>query len=216
MRKINLLAVIAAALMALSLPALASAQGSYDPWYGRDRDRDYRRNDDYRRNGNYDYGRYDYRTVRDSVRRLNDLSRRLQNDLDHTLDRGRENGSRHEDRLNDLARQFRDAAGDLKNRFGDGRDLYRSENEARHVLDLSQTVEQRIRHHFNDQRIYNDWSQISSELNIIADAYGYNGGYYNNGGYGNDPYYRNDPYRNDDRYRRRSGVNWGDILRRIP
>ncbi len=55
--------IFAAATLALCLPVLAAAQGTYDPW-GRNRDDEYRRN----RNGNY--GRYDERYLKDSIQRL--------------------------------------------------------------------------------------------------------------------------------------------------
>src|SRR2546423_12955897 len=111
---------IAAALMALFLPLLASAQGGYDPWNRDRRDRDDR---DYRRDRNYDdnYGRSDYRGVRDSARRLRDYAHQLQRDLDHTLDHSDENGTRHEDRINDIAITFRDAARDFSESVNDGR-----------------------------------------------------------------------------------------------
>ncbi|MGA9997171.1 MAG: hypothetical protein WBP93_17265 [Pyrinomonadaceae bacterium] len=162
--------ILAAALLALCLPVLAAAQGTYDP-YGRDRD--YRRN-----NG----GNYDNRALRDSIRRLSDLSGRFQNDLDRALDRSRVDGTRREDNINEEAREFRRAANDLKNRFGDGRDLYRSQSEAQRVLELGQRLQRVTRLAGYDQRIASDWSQISQELNFIASVYG-NNGYNNNGNY---------------------------------
>lgn len=192
--------VLAAALIALCLPVLAAAQGTYDP---------YGRNGDYRRgNGGYG-GNYDDRALRDSIRRLNDLSGRFQSDLDRALDRSRVNGTRREDNINEEAREFRRATNDLKNRFGDGRDLYRSQNEAQRVLDLGRRLQRVTRIAGYDQRIYSDWSQINQELNFIASAYG-NNGYYNNG-----DNRRNDPYgRNRNNYpRTNNNVPW---WRRLP
>ncbi len=60
--------IFAAAILALCLPVLAAAQGTYDPW-GRDRN-----DDSYRRDRNGNYGRYDERYLRDSVRRLDRLA----------------------------------------------------------------------------------------------------------------------------------------------
>ncbi len=157
-----------AALIALCLPALAAAQGVYDP-YGRP---DYRRNDDYRRD-NERYRRYDYRQVRDSVRRLENASDRLQRDLDRALDHSRVDGTRREDRINQLARDFHRATENLKDRFGDGRDLYRSEGEARRVFELASQIGRIIQRTARyDNRVASDWSQVQQELNIIGDAYG--------------------------------------------
>jgi hypothetical protein len=170
-------AVIAAALLALCLPALAAAQNT-DRW-GRpvyqQNDRDYRR--DGVRNSNYDQ-----RALRDSIRRLSNLSERFDDDLDRALDHSRADGTRREDRINNQAKDFRRAANDLKNRFGDGRNMQRSRNEAARVLELGNTLGRIADRRLSDNRVAADWSQINQELRYIADAYGlrFNG---NNGGY---------------------------------
>ncbi|MDQ3821299.1 MAG: hypothetical protein M3362_26965 [Acidobacteriota bacterium] len=190
----NILTITAAALMALFLPIIASAQGSYDPW-GRDRrDRDW----GYNRDRNYDdyYGRNSYRRLRDSASRLKDYAHQLQRDLDHTLDRSDEDGTRHEDRLNAIAQRFRDAASDFRERVGDGRDLNRSSDEARRLLELGGRLERSIEHHFDNYRIRSDWQRVNQELRTIADIYGFGrGGYYGNGGgnWGNNPWGRRYP-----------------------
>ncbi len=191
--------------MALCLPVLAAAQGTYDPW-GRNRDDEYRRN----RNGNY--GRYDERYLKDSIQRLDRLAKNFERDLDRDLDHSREDGTRHEDRVNNEARDFRNAVGNLKSRFGNGRELNRSVDEAQRVLQEANRTERVARHHFDNSRLASEWSQIRRELSVIADAYGIG----NYGRYNDDGYYRND--RNDD-YRRnnpnnRNGNN--DWWRRIP
>ncbi len=197
--------IFAAATLALCLPVLAAAQGTYDPW-GRNRDDEYRRN----RNGNY--GRYDERYLKDSIQRLDRLAKNFERDLDRDLDHSREDGTRHEDRVNNEARDFRNAVGNLKSRFGNGRELNRSVDEAQKVLQEANRTERVARHHFDNSRLASEWSQIRRELSVIADAYGIG----NYGRYNDDGYYRND--RNDD-YRRnnpnnRNGNN--DWWRRIP
>jgi hypothetical protein len=202
-RRTILLTVIATALLALSLPSMAAAQGNYDPYYRRNRDR---RDDN--------YGRYDTRYLRDSVRRLKDLSGRFEDNLDRALDRSRVDGTRREDQLNNVARDFHRAAKDLENRFDDRRDLNRSAGEAQRVLNLGSQLD-RIVQRVGDGRVRSDWMQIRQELNVIADAYGYR----TNGYYGDDDYYRRDDdrYRRNDPYRRnRTGQAVRDILRRIP
>ena len=79
-------------------------------------------------------GRYDDRGLRDSVHRLDRLAKDFERDMDRALDRSRANGSRREDQINNQVHQFRDAVGDLKSRVGNGRDLNRSADEARRVL----------------------------------------------------------------------------------
>jgi hypothetical protein len=194
------ISIFAAAVLALCLPALAAAQGTYDPW-GRNRDDDY-----YRRNRNGNYGRYDERYLRDSIHRLDRLAKEFEKDLDRALDRSRTDGTRREDNMNNRARQFRDAVGDLKSRFGNGRDLNRSRNEAARVLQEARQLDRIGNTRRVDNEVASDWSQIRQELRVISDAYGL-------GSYGDDGYYRNG--RRDDVYRR-NPTNNNDWWRRIP
>lgn len=196
----TILTVIATALIALCLPVLASAQGTYDP-YGRNRDRDYGRNDG-------SYGRYDDRALRDAARRVNDRSKDFQRRLDSALDNSRYDNSRREDRINDTAKEFRNAAGNFKDRVGDGRNQNRGADEARRLLQLGSQIDRFVQRSQLDSRSASDWSQIRQDLRLIANAYGFNfsGGY--DGGYR-----RDDDYRRDDRNRRRDNNPW---WQRIP
>ena len=181
--------IFAAAILALALPAAASAQ-----WGG-----------NYPQNRYPDdrYGRYDDRGLRDSVHRLDRLAKDFERDMDRALDRSRANGSRQEDRINDQVHQFRDAVGDLKSRVGNGRDLNRSANEARRVLQEGQQLDRVARPRWYDNRLASEWSQIQRELSYISNVYGYR---YNGGGYG-----RDDDWRRNDR-----NNNNNDWWRRIP
>ena len=157
--------IFAAAILALCLPALAAAQGTYDPW-GRNRDDGYRRNRDddyYRRNRNGNNGRYDERYLKDSIQRLDRLGKDFERDLDRDLDSSREDGSRHEDRVNNEARDFRSAVGNLKSRFGNGRDLNRSTNEAQRVLQEANRTERATRHHLDNSRLASSQRRLSPE-----------------------------------------------------
>lgn len=180
--------VFAAALLALCLPAVAAAQWDRNPDYGRDQDRDDGR-----------YGRYDDRYLRDSIQRLDRLSKNFERALDRELDRSHEDGTRHEDRVNNEVHDFRRAVGDLKSRFGNGRDLNRSRNEAQRVLRSAREAERASRHHFRNGQLANQWSQIRQELNVIAQAYG--------------SYGYNDDYNRNDRNRRSNNNDW---WRRLP
>jgi len=186
--------IFAAAILALALPVIAVAQGGYGyPDYGRNRDN---------RNGNY--GRYDDRFLRDSILRLDRLAKDFERSLDRELDRSHEDGTRHEDRLNHEARDFRNAVSRLKSSFGNGRDLNRSRNELQQVLSEANRTERVARHHFGNRRLASEWMQIQQELRDISNGYrlgygGYNDGGYNNGGY---------PNGRDDRNRNRNNNDW--------
>ena len=187
--------IFAAAILALVLPATASAQ-----WGRQDRYPD-----------NRGYGRYDDRGLRDSVHRLDRLAKDFERDMDRALDRSRADGTNREDRINDQVHQFRDAVGDLKSRVGDGRDLNRSSNEARRVFQKADELDRFARRGF-DGRTASQWSQIQQELRYISGAYGFGYG----GGYGrDDDYRRNDDGRRNDRRNDRNDRN-SDWWRRIP
>ena len=181
--------IFAAAILALALPAAASAQ-----WGRNDRG----------------YGRYDDRGLRDSVQRLDRLAKDFERDMDRALDHSRTNGSRREDQINNQIHQFRDAVGDLKSRVGNGRDLNRSENEARRVLQEADQIDRFARRGF-DGRTSSEWSQIQQELRYISNVYGfgYGGGY---GDYGRDDDWRRDRNDRNDRNNNRNNDWW----RRIP
>jgi hypothetical protein len=205
-RRTLTVSIFSAVMLALCLPVLAAAQGTYDPW-GRNRDDDYRRD----RNGNYGRsGRYDERYVRDSIHRLDRLAKDFERDLDRALDHSRVNGSQREDRINAQGHDFRRAVSALKSSFGNGRDLNRSRDEAQRVLQEARQLDRIGRARGIDNRVASEWSQIQQELRVISDAYGL--GY--SGGYNDDGYYRNDR-RNDD-YRRNRTNNNNDWWRRIP
>lgn len=187
--------LFAAAILALCLPVAAAAQ-----WGGRyPQDRYPDRYPD-----NRGSGRYDDRGLRDSVHRLDRLAKDFERDMDRALDRSRADGSRREDQINNQVHQFRDAVGDLKSRVGNGRDLNRSSNEARRVLQEADDLDRLGRRGF-DGRTASQWSQIQQELRFISSVYGF--GY---GGYGRD----DDDWRRNDRNRNRNRTD--DWLRRIP
>ena len=189
--------MLAVGLIALFMPVMASAQGGYDPW-GRNRD-----DDNYRRNRN-DNGRYDQRYLRDSIHRLDRLAKEFERDLDRALDRGRVDGTRREDQINNEARQFRDAVGDLKSSFGNGRDLNRSRDEAQRVINEARQLDRLAGARRIDNEVASDWGQIRQELRTISNAYGLSSYGYDDGS-----------YRNDRRNRTRT-INNNDWWRRIP
>ncbi len=145
--------IIAAGILAFCLPVAANAQ-----WGRQDRYPDNNR------------GRYDDRGVRDSVHRLDRLAKDFERDMDRALDRSRANGSRREDQINEQVHQFREAVGDLKSRVGNGRDLNRSADEARRVLEEAQQIDRVARPRWYDGGMVSQWSQIQQELRYISNV----------------------------------------------
>ena len=170
------------------------------------RDDDYDRDDDSNRNGNYTRnGNYNSNDLRNSVRRVKDLSKNFQKHLDSALDRSRYDDRNSEDRINDVAKDFRAAASRLEDRFDNGRDTNRSANEARELLQLGQQLDRFMGRNQLDSQTESEWNEITRHLHVIADGYGYN---FNEGGRkGNGRYGRNDDStnrRDDNRANRRN------------
>ena len=188
------LSIFAAALLALCLPVVATAQwGGYpDNRYPNNR---------YPNGSNGSYGRYDDRYLKDSVQRLDRMAKDFENNMDRALDRSRVDGTRREDEINQVVHDFRRAAGNLKSRVGNGRDLNRSANEADNVLRLADQID-RLGARRLDSRTASEWSQIQIELKTISDIYGLN----YRGRNGNDDWNRGrnnrNSNRNDDWWRR--------------
>jgi hypothetical protein len=200
-RRTTVLTIVSAILIAFCLPTIASAQ------WGRDRDRDYRRdrrNDDYR-NDRYgrNNGNYDTRYLRDVAERVKDNARNLERDVDRFLDNSRANGTRREDRINNEVREFRQAADRFRSRVGNnGNNRNQGYQEAQYLLQAANNTERMLSRLRVDSRTYADWRQIKQDLRTISNAYGlgYYGnddGYYRNGNGGYDP--RNDRNRRNDR-----------------
>ena len=192
-RRKTIQTLFAAAFIALFLPLVnASAQyGQNDPWWGR------------RDNRNDRYGSYNTRALRDAIRRVESRSDDFQDHVDSALDRSRYDDTRREDRINDIAREFRDAARRLRDRFNE-RDPNRSQSEARHLVQLGSRIDRIIGRQRLDSRTVADWNDISNGLRIIADAYNLN--------FRGDGYYRddrrNDRRNNDRRQPNDRGWRW--------
>src|SRR5215218_6931837 len=180
-RRFTVLTFAAVALATFLAPASASAQTIWD----RIRDRaeqERRRDEDYGRNrrGRDDddrYGRngrmsdYERRQLRDLSRRIDDRSRDLQRDVDRLLDNSRYNGSNREDRINNEARDLRNAAGRFRNVAGDSDRLDRSRDEARELLQSASQFSRMLGRLRMDSRTSNDWNQLRSDLRAVANIY---------------------------------------------
>lgn len=170
----GLVAISAFGLLLLGLPAIASAQwnGGYGG-YG---------------NGGY-YGNGNLKSV---VRNLKNRAQSFERSVDRYDDRRGNNrggwgnwggygNASYGGNLESLANQFKDATDDLEDAFGQGRNLNGSADEARRVLDIASRIDQEV---YNSRRgggnVQGQWNSMRQDLNVLADAYGYNGGRNNN------------------------------------
>lgn len=156
----KLIGVFAFSLMLLALPSIASAQ-----W----RDNDNNRNNRNNRNNQSN------RNLQGTIRSLKNLSNQFERQVDRELDRSRINETRREDRINDLAERFKDAANDLDEAYDDRGDYNRSADEARRVLALGSQIDRVISRRGIGRNVQNSWSGIQRQLRVLARAY--NGSY---------------------------------------
>src|SRR5713101_7514550 len=152
-KKFVITSLIAALLLILGLPIAVAAQN-------------------YRYYDNRDYARYDRRDVRDALRRLDNSSARLENDLNYSSNRRifgffwvRDNSGVYE------ARDFHRAVRNLWNASNGGRDLSNSYDEARVVLDMGARLDRDLRFRNNNGRLDSDLAEIRANLRTIADVY---------------------------------------------
>jgi hypothetical protein len=156
----NLIAVFAFSLLILGLPAIASAQY-----------RNNRNNDDY-------YGNRNNRNLNATIKNLKNHSKQFERRLDRELDRSRYDGRNREDRINQIAGDFANAAKRLDDKYDNRRDYNNSYDEARRVLDLGNQLDRALSRARLNGNVQNDWNRIRQDLNILANAYNYNN--YNN------------------------------------
>lgn len=160
----NLIGIFAFALLILSLPTIASAQ------YRNDRNDD----DGYYRNGRNN------RNLQATVRNLKNRSKQFERQIDRELDRSRYDDRNREDRINQLAGDFADAARRLDDEYDNQRDYNNSYDEAQRVLQLGNQLDRAISRARLGGNVQNDWYRIRQDLDALANAYNYNNNNRNN------------------------------------
>ena len=152
--------MLAAALLIVAAPAIASAQI-------------YNRYDYDRR-----YDRRDAGDVRDAIARLDNASARLQGDLNYGNERRVLGGLLSFRTVDNDAiaqvRDFRRAVRDLRASSRGGYALGRSVDEARNVLNQGVQLDRYLRLRTGRTSVDADLAAIRSNLHVIADAYGLN------------------------------------------
>ena len=164
------LAIFAFSLLILSLPIIANAQ--------RRDNRNNRRNDDYygrdnRNNRNDNYGRHNRnnRNLNSLAKNLEKSSKQFEKKLDRELDRSRYDDTRREDRINEIAERFKDAADDFNKEYDNRRDYNDSADEARRVLAYGQQLGRAVRRARISRSLQGDWNKIEGYLRQLARAY---------------------------------------------
>lgn len=168
----NFLAVSAFSLLVLGLPAVASAQWGGNGGYG---------NGGYGNNGRYN------QNIKGTLQNLKSQARSFESTTNRADDRnddrwgggwGNNRGYRGDiGRLENLADDFKKATDKLENKYGNGRNLNNSRDEAQRVLDIANQIDQEI-YQTRNRNLQNQWNQMRYSLDTVANVYGYGG--YNN------------------------------------
>ena len=189
MNRIKILISISAfSLLVLCLPAIASAQ-----WGNGGYNNGGYNNGGYN-NGGYNNGNYggDMRSiVRDLKNRTNQFQRQLDRDLDHS----RINGTRREDEINGLAKQFRNAVNDLDNNgfYNNGGYGSRNDYQMQRVANIASQIDRSVGRGNISPNTRSIWQGIRGDLQRLGAGYG---GYNNNN--------------NNNRNNRNSNGGWGN------
>ena len=163
--KILIRILMAAALLIVAIPVVASAQ-----IYNRDYDR------------SYDRDRYDQRDLRNVFARLDNASARLESDLNVGRNRRVLGGlfSFREVDTNAIAqvRDFRQAVRELRRNSRSAYSLDDTRDEARMVIEQGVRLDRNLRLRSGSANVDADFADIRSNLNLIANAYGLSLRYY--------------------------------------
>ena len=156
----NLVAMSAFSLLILGLPAIASAQ-----W-----------------NGGY-YGNGNNYNIKSTVKNLKNRAKSFEKAVDRYDDDddrynrggygGYGNNNNYNGNLKNLADQFKDATDDLEDAYGNGRNMNNSADEARRVLDIASQIDRAI-YNTGGGTTQGQWNSMRQDLNMLANAYGYN------------------------------------------
>ncbi len=108
------------------------------------------------------------RQVSSILQRLERSSSRFRGTLDTALDRSRIDGTRAEDDLNSMARDFDNATSQLKDRFGQRRAVAADINN---VLQRAAPINDFMNRNGVNAQTRNAWAPVRTDLNALANAY---------------------------------------------
>ncbi len=108
------------------------------------------------------------RQVQTLLDRIENRTNDFKTEIDRSLDRSRIDGTRQEDSINQIVANFETATDNLKNNFSSRRS---SSNDVQQVLDRAVFLNSFMRNNTMSQTSQNLWSQIRTDLNMLAGYY---------------------------------------------
>jgi len=92
----------------------------------------------------------------------------MKSSLDKALDRGRLNGTRTEDEINNFVKHFEEATDRLRDR---AEDREHAPGAAREVLNRGRAINRFMSTHHLEAGAEGDWSRVRNDLSRLANAY---------------------------------------------
>jgi hypothetical protein len=132
----------------------------------RDRDNDRREDRRYNR-----WGNTNKRAIENLVRRVEQRTDSFVRQFDRALDNSRVDGTRREDRLNDLARELERATNQLRRGFDRSDSLQENRDEVERCVSIAYRIDRAVSRGRIGNGVQNSWRTLRNELNALARAY---------------------------------------------
>jgi hypothetical protein len=132
------------------------------------RDRNNDRREDRRNNR---WGNTNKRAIENLVRRVEDRTDSFVRQFDRALDNSRADGTRREDRLNELASELERATNQLRREFDRSDSLQENRDEVERCISIASRIDRAINRGRIGNGVQNTWRTLRSELNALARAY---------------------------------------------
>ena len=132
------------------------------------RDRNNDRREDRRNNR---WGNTNKRAIENLVRRVEDRTDSFVRQFDRALDNSRVDGTRREDRLNELASELERATNQLRREFDRSDSLQENRDEVERCISIASRIDRAVSRGRIGNGVQNSWRTLRSELNALARAY---------------------------------------------
>lgn len=132
------------------------------------RDRNNDRREDRRNNR---WGNTNKRAIENLVRRVEQRTDSFVRQFDRALDNSRADGTRREDRLNELAGELERATNQLRRGFDRSDSLQENRDEVERCVSIASRIDRAVSRGRVGNGVQNTWRTLRNELNALARAY---------------------------------------------